>query len=122
MMTITHQELEVEENLARRILVRARIIAPCIDSFPDGSEEKKNAIAILKGVIAELPAAGSRRVRSRGRNGTSVTYADIDSAFTADDRSALASLCAAAISTGVSVGSFPTESIFAKVWPEGPYS
>lgn len=121
MMTITHQELEVEENLARRILVRARIIAPCIDSFPDGSEEKKDAIAILKGVIAELPEAGTRRARSLSRNGTAITYADIDSAFTADDRSALSSLCAAA-ATGVSLGSFPSESHITKLWPEERYS
>lgn len=120
-MTITHQELGVEEDLGRRILVRARIIAPCIQSFPDDSEEKKDAIAILKGVIAELPEQGGRRARSMSRNGTSITYADIDSAFTSDDRTALASLCAAP-SAAVSQGSFPRQSRTAGLWPEGEYS
>lgn len=121
-MTITHQELGVEEDLGRRILVRARIIAPCIQSFPDDSEAKKDAIAILKGVIAELPSSGSSRVRSKTRNGTAVTYADIDSAFTVDDRTMLASLCAAGSAGAVSQGSFPADSLFSKVWPEGPYA
>jgi len=107
-----------DEDLARRVLVRARNIAPCIDSFADDSEEQKDAIAILKGVIAEIPAAGSRRVRSKSRNGTSISYNDIGGAFTSDDVTALQSLCSTVGGPADPVGSFPTSRPFATVWPE----
>lgn len=122
-MAITHADIGVDETLGRRILVHARLIAPCLDSFGDDSEEKKNAIAILKGVIDELPAAGSRRVRSKGRNGTTITFEVIESAFTASDRGALASLCASsAAGPGLPLGSFPRATGIERVWPEGSYS
>lgn len=117
-MPITHEQLGSDENLARRVLVRARNIAPCIDSFADDSEEQKDAIAILKGVIAEIPAAGSRRVRSKSRNGTSISYTDIGGAFTPDDVSALRSLCSSNVGPGDPIGSFPTSRPFGYVWPE----
>lgn len=122
-MTITHNDLGVDEDLGRRIMVRARIIAPCIDSFPDDSPAKKDAIAILKGVIAELPETGARRARSLSRNGTSMTF-DIGSAFSDEDRSDLASLCAVASAPlpGLPLGSFPARSRVDKVWPEGEYT
>lgn len=122
-MTITHEDLGVDEDLGRRIMVRARIIAPCIDSFPDDSQSKKDAIAILKGVIAELPDTGSRRARSLSRNGTAMTF-DIGAAFTDEDRSDLASLCGAAPAPlpGLPMGSFPAGSRLDKVWPEGEYT
>lgn len=123
---LTPTDLGGDENLARRVLVRARSIAPCIDSLTDGPGDddpkpKSDAIAILKGVIAEIPAAGSRRVRSKSRNGTSITYADIASAFTADDVAALRSLCSA-VTSGLPVGSFPTSRPVGRVWPEGDYT
>ena len=120
-MSITFGDLGVDEDLGRRILVRARIIAPCLDSLADGSEEKKNAIAILKGVIAELPEPGSRRAKSLSRNGTSISYAEIQSAFDADAVESLRSLCGQG-STAAPVGSFPTDRPLARIWPEGPYT
>lgn len=122
MMPIIHSDITSDEDLGRRVLVRARIIAPCIDSFEDDSEAKLNAIAILKGVVAELPDAGERRVRSLSRNGTSMTFAAIDAAFDGDARDSLRSLCGLAGGAGLPMGSFPVERAFERVWPEGPYS
>lgn len=123
-MPITPTDIGGEENTARRVLVLARSIAPCIDSFADDSEQKKDAIAVLKGVLAELPAAGSRRTKALSRNGTSMSFADIESAFDSDARTSLRSLCSAGADTapGLPLGSFPTERAFGRVWPEGEYS
>ena len=120
-MPIRISDLGADEDLGRRILVRARIIAPCLDSFADGSEEKRDAIAILKGVIAELPDPGSRRAKSLSRNGTSISYTEIQSAFDADAVESLRSLCGR-VSAGAPVGSFPTDRPLARVWREGPYT
>lgn len=119
---ITHTDLGVDEDLGRRILVRARVIAPCIDSFADDSEEKKNAVAILKGVIAELPEPGARRARSMSRNGTAITFADIVRAFDVDAEESLRSLCGVSARGGLPVGSFPKDSAIANLWPEGAYT
>lgn len=116
-MAITHNLLGDDEDLARRVLVRARFIAPCIDSFADDSEEQKNVLAILRAVIAEIPAPGSGRIRSKSRNGTSVSYADAGSWFSADDVSALRSLCGATVG-GLPVGDFPADRPISAIWPE----
>ena len=115
---ITPDEISTDTDLARRVIVRARSIAPCIDSL-DG-ESRLNALAILKGVFAEIPAQGARRVRSRARNGTSISYNDPGGAFSDDDISSLRSLCDAA-SNGLPVGSFPGARPFAREWAEGEY-
>lgn len=121
-MAITPGDIGGEEDLARRILVKARDIAPCIDSFDPESETGKDAIAILKGVIAEIPAAGSRRTRSLSRNGTSMSFAEIASAFDEDAISSLRSLCGAKPSNGQPRGSFPTARPLANTWPDGGYT
>lgn len=121
-MPITHSMLGGDEDLARRVLVRARTIAPCIDTFANDSEPQKDAIAILKGVIAEMPAPGSRRVRSKSRNGTAISYGDVASAFTEDDIANLRSLCAASGGPRDPIGSFPAAQPVSSVWPEGDYS
>lgn len=114
---IKPEDISTDEDLARRILVRARSIAPCIDTFTDGSEEQKNAIAILKGVIAELPEPGSARAKSLSRNGTSMEFTDISSAFEGDPETSLRSLCAAW--RGMSRGRFPKpDRATATLWPE----
>lgn len=109
----------VEESVARRLIAVARSIAPCIDTI-DG-DDKLTVVAILDGVAAELPAAGSRRVRSQSRNGTSISLADMKSAFSDDDRDALRALCSAT-PAGLPVGSFPEAGVVARAWPEGDYS
>ncbi len=121
MATITQQLGNIDDDLARRIMVTARRIAPCLDSLPEGSEKQLDAIAILKGVIAELPETGTRRVRSKGRNGTTISYADVDSAFTIEARADLRSLCAAASVPGLPEGRFPEERELEKLWPEERY-
>ena len=119
---IIHTDIPgVGEDVARRITVAARSIAPCIDSFPDGSEEQKNAIAILRGVAAEAPTPGSRRVRAQRIGSASVDYWNADT-WMPEDRSALRSLCSAAPSGGNPLGSFPVSRPIDRVWPEGRYS
>lgn len=121
-MPITHNDLGVDEDLGRRILVRARIIAPCIDTFDPESEDGKNAIAILKGVIGELPSSGEGRVKSMSRNGTAISFERIASAFEGDPTASLRSLCAAQPRRGLPLGSFPKARPIDRTWPEGEYS
>ncbi len=120
-MVIRQSDLGGDEGTARRVLARARTIAPCIASLDPESEAGKDAIAILKGVLAELPKAGSRRTRSMSRNGTSMSF-EIASAFTSDDEAALRGLCQQASAAGAPVGSFPKPGIVESLWPEGEYS
>lgn len=118
-MPITPNELGGDEDTARRVLVLARDIAPCIDTFPDDSEHKKNALAVLKGVLAELPEPGQGRARSLSRNGTSVSFADLESAFDRDARRALRALCGdTAGDASAPRGSFPPAGIVERAWPE----
>ncbi|TFD47574.1 hypothetical protein E3T46_17415 [Cryobacterium sp. Hh11] len=118
---ILPEDISTDTDLARRILVRARSIAPCLNSLLDGDDRKLDAIAILKGVIAEVPAPGARRVKSRGRNGTSISYNDPGGAFSDDDIMSLRSLCDVA-AVGLPVGSFPKARAFGNEWREGEYS
>jgi hypothetical protein len=107
----------VNEDVARRIIIAARSIAPCIDSFADETEEKKNAIAVLRGVAAEVPAEGSRRVRSQRIGQASIEYQDAKT-WLPEDRELLRSLCAKAAPAGLPVGSFPTDRALQRLWPE----
>lgn len=122
MMAIEHGDIGSDENLARRVLVRARIIAPCLDSLDKNSEAGKDAIAILKGVVAEVPATGARRTRSLSRNGTSMSFDVIDAAFDSDARLSLQSLCGSNSAAGLPEGHFPKARPLARIWPEGEYS
>lgn len=122
MVPITHADISTDENLGRRVLVRARIIAPCLDSLEANTEAGKNAIAVLKGVVAEIPAAGSRRTRSLSRNGTSMSFDVIDAAFDEDSRASLRSLCGLTDGEALPRGSFPKDRPVGRLWPEGGYS
>lgn len=110
----------IDEALARRVLAVARTIAPCLDSFADDSEEKATAVAILVAVAGEVRARGSRQVASQRIGPAAVSYRDVGSAFTDDDRSALRGLCAATqASAGLPVGSFPRPArSLERMWPE----
>ena len=121
---IAPHELSTDEDLARRVLVRARSLAPGLDELPEGSERHLDAVAILKNVVAEVPPPGAARVKSKGRNGTTISYNDPRGAFTDDDIASLRSLVAAAPaeSAGLPVGSFPTARAFGREWAEGEYS
>lgn len=115
---ITHDQIGSDEDLAREVLVVGRDIAPCLSSFPDGSEEQKDALAILRRVYKTLAQRGSMLVRSQSVGSASVNYAAIDSAFDGQPRRALRSLCAAVSVEGHSVGSFPPERPISRLWPE----
>lgn len=121
-MAISHSDITSDEDLGRRVLVRASIIAPCLGGLDPESEPGKNAIAVLKGVIAELPAVGSRRTRGVSRNGTSMTFAAIDAAFDDDARLSLRALCGQTAPTGLPRGSFPKARPLGRIWREGEYS
>lgn len=123
-MAITHDLIGSDEDLARRILVRTRDVAPCVLGFDKESEDGKNALAILKGVYARAAVVGTGAVASKGRNGTSISYRDIKSAFSLDDLDGLRSLCSASPSTvpGLPRGSFPKDRPLANTWPEGSYT
>ena len=106
----------VDHNVALRVLVEARVIAPGLDSL--AGEDHEAAIAILVGVAAEVPAPGSRRVRSRSRNGSSVGLDPYRSAFSGADIASLRALCGDTTATGAPVGSFPVGGAVGRVWPE----
>lgn len=99
------------------LIAEARSIAPCLDRLE--GEDKLAAIAILTRASAELPEAGSRRVRSQSRNGTSVTLDGFTSAFSPADRAALRALCGSATAmAGAPVGEFPAAGLVEQNWPE----
>lgn len=115
---ITHDKIGTDEDLAREVLIVGRDIAPCISSFVDDSEEQKDALAILRRVYKDLAGRGSRFVKSQSSGSSSVTYADIESAFDGQPRRALRALCAGTAAGGLSVGSFPLERPVSRIWPE----
>ena len=106
----------VDPQVALRVLAEARTIAPSLDSLEGAAWE--SAVAILVAVAAEVPTAGSRRVRSQSRNGTAVSLDPYVSAFTAGDRAALRVLCGDSVTPGAPVGSFPVGGTVERVWPE----
>jgi hypothetical protein len=114
---ITHDMLGTDEDLAREVLIVAHDIAPCIASFPDESEEQKNALAILRRVYRDSEARGSRMVKSQRIGSAGVDYADVASSFAGQPTRALRSLCAAA-AAALPRGSFPTERPIQRLWPE----
>lgn len=115
---ITHAQIGTDEDLAREVLIVGRDIAPCISSFDDDSEQQKDALAILKRVYKDLAARGSRMVKSQSSGSSSVTYADVQSAFDGQPQRALRALCSSGQAGGHSVGSFPLERPVSRIWPE----
>lgn len=118
---IQPSDLGGDEDRARLVLVRARTIAPCIDTLDPGSEPGKDAIAVLKDVLAGLPEPGERRTRGLSRNGTSITLDAVGSAFSEDNRAALRAICGASTSSGGPAASFPVDRLFERIWPEERY-
>ncbi len=107
----------VDPTVALRLLAVARSIAPCLDSLT--GDNAKTAVAIIQGVAAELPAPGSRRVRSQSRNGTSIGFDAFVSAWTAEEKAALRALCGHSVaSSGAPVGVFPAPGVVESLWPE----
>lgn len=119
MGVISPTEIDADENLARRILAYTVPIAPCLHSLPADSEERKTAIALLKGVAVEVKARGPRVVKSQAVGPARVDYVPVSSVITDDDRAALRALCGASISPSAAPrGSFPLERPLSGIWPE----
>lgn len=117
----------VDEDTAVQLLVLARSIAPCLDTLADGAGDddpkpRRDAIAILKAVARRRPRPA--HIKSERNGPTAAEYFPDASWFSGDDRDALQSLCSVNSSTVGThpVGSFPTATPLANVWPEGEYS
>lgn len=123
---VTPQDLGSDENLARRILIEARRIAPWLRTVGAGSPVHADVLAILDGVYKRATDIGTGVIASQGRNGTSRSYRDIRSAFFADDIRNLISLDPDSSDDegypGLPLGSFPADNPFSGIFPEGPYS
>ena len=102
----------VDPTLARRIITMARSIAPGLDNLVDGAGDgdpkpRADAIAILIGVTAESVDRGSLGIKQQVMGPARVTYSDLGSWFTDDDRSALRALVLALNPPFNPLGSFP---------------
>ncbi|WP_455904716.1 hypothetical protein [Microbacterium sp.] len=118
-MTITHDEIGADEDLAREVLVVARDIAPCIFSFDEDSEDRANAVSILKRVFKSAAARGSHLVKGQRIGSAAVDYSDVQSAFDGQPTRALRALCNGSRTTaGHSTASFPDGGIVDRLWPE----
>lgn len=117
-MAITPEDLDgFSEDLARRVLVVARSIAPCLDNLI--GERRAEAIAILKGVAQGAQLRADRSVQSQGVGSARVTYGPTSSWFFQDDRDALKALCPAVDTSGHPVGRFPApDKMLSRIWPE----
>jgi hypothetical protein len=111
---ITPEDLGGDEDLARRVLTYARTIAP-IDDVVD-VDLKKDAIAVLRSI------SGPRQVSAERAGGISVSYFQMASWFSAEDRASLRSICQLPASDAhMPVGSFPLPSrVLHNLWPEHP--
>jgi hypothetical protein len=96
----------------------ARDIAPRLDSFPDESEDQKNALAILRRVYKHTAGRGSPYVKSKRQGSASIEYTDVRSAFEGQPTRALRALGGPTTESGHSLGSFPTARPVSRMWPE----
>lgn len=119
---ITPTDLGGDVDLARRVIMYGRSLAPCLHHLQD--EDKADAVAILKGALVSAAAIAKVRasaVKSRTAGDWSLSYfsdAELGSAFTLDDRAAMRALCPSANSGTGPVGSFPEPSpIIRNLWP-----
>lgn len=108
----------VDETLARRVLLHARSIAPCLNNLPDG-DDRDGAIAVLRGVAAEATARGSRQIKGQRIGSASVDYTGVDSWFSVDDKAALRSLCSVGTPGPTPIGEFPKPArVISSMWPD----
>lgn len=107
----------VTEFIARRVLAYARTIAPCIPDLI--GEDRELAIAILQGVALEVRDRGSRMIASQAVGSARVTYRELATVFSPDDKAALRALCGATSQSRMPAGSFPTDRPTSRLWPEG---
>ena len=116
-MEILASEVHSDPDVGLVVLAYAATVAPNLDGLVDPARAR--AVAILRRVAAGLPEPGMARVLQQSRNGTSVSFRDIGSAFSSDDRAALRALAGGpASSPAAPVGSFPASGVVAALWPE----
>lgn len=117
-MEIDPGEVSSDLDTGLVVLAYAATVAPCLDTLTDFKRDQ--AVAILKRVAADLPAAGTSRVSQQSRNGTSVSLREVREAISADNRAALRALCGGPSvgDTAVPVGSFPVGGMVESLWPE----
>ena len=116
-MEILASEVHSDPDVGLVVLAYAAAVAPALDTLVDPARER--AVAILRRVAAGLPEPGMARVSQQSRNGTSVSFRDIGSAFSSDDRAALRALCGTAAAVPATpAGSFPASGMVAAMWPE----
>ena len=116
-MIIGASEVSDDYDTGLVVLAYAATVAPNLDDLDGLAREK--AVAILSRVAAGLPEPGMARVLQQSRNGTSVSFRDVGSAFGSDDRAALRALAGgSASSPAAPVGSFPASGVVAGLWPE----
>lgn len=117
-MDIEPQHISDDYDTGLVVLAYAATVAPCLDSLDMRPWEQ--AVAILRRVAKELPAAGTSRVSQQSRNGTSVSFRDIGSVFGKDERAALRALCGlpSSAAPAAPAGCFPAPGLVAAIWPE----
>ncbi len=107
----------VDPAVARRVLSRARTIAPCLDSLDD--PQRQDAIDIITAVSVEVAQRGPRFVKAQRIGSASIDYGDSSAWFSADDRASLRALCGHRHDSVGPVGSFPRPSrVISAMWPE----
>lgn len=121
-MAIVASDLTGDAAATHIVLLLARDVAPCLDSLVD--DDRDAAIAILNRCVADVPAAGSRRVRSQSRNGSSVSFTTGESvALPGMEKAALRALCGSVPAAGSTpVGRFPAPGTVVDAWPAEEYS
>lgn len=117
---VSPEDLGTDTDLARRILIRARTVAPWLRTAGEGGELQADVLAILKGVYKRAADIGTGVIASQGRNGTSRSYRDIRSAFWQEDIDNLRSLGPDADTPrrAMPAGSFPTDRPLSRLFPE----
>ena len=118
---ITADDIRVSDAaLARRVLLYATTVAPCLPTLE--GEAKESALAILGSIAVELTNASGRRVKSRERGEWKIAYfsdAEIASIISADDRAALRWLCGNGSASRGPIGRFPRpRRPLERMWPE----
>ena len=116
-MEILASEVHSDPDVGLVVLAYAAAVAPALDTLSATARER--AVAILRRVAAGLPEPGMARVSQQSRNGISVLFRDVGSAFSSDDRAALRALCGTAAAVPATpAGSFPASGMVAAMWPE----
>jgi hypothetical protein len=121
---VAPEEIGGDQDLAVRLVLRARELAPGVPEFAHFASERTAVLAILKGVYKRAAEIGTSVIASQGRNGTTRSYRDIRSAFFPEDISGLRSLAVdgAPAPSALPVGSFPKDRPLSKLFPEGGYT